>query len=798
MLNDLKIISRKIRNDKIFSLLILSGLSLAFCVGIPLVCNIKFHESFDRFHRDHERIYNVYIDEIYQGTEDIYGELPLGFGEYIQELFPEVESMVRTKDASEVLISTGKSDTWKEDVLWIDPSFKDIFHLELLAGNKSTFLNRPHEVYISESLSMKIFGDLNSVGQAMKIDGKDYGVAGIFEDYPINSHQKFSALVSLKSRIPNNDYHTFDNYEYLTYIKLNKDANIQELEYKFEDLVRDYWMPWVEKNYSLKYVFNDENSIKLKLLPVSEIHLKGSFVSSFEQESNQSVIYINLAIVGILLLIAYFNLIGFAISRAKKQQSQLFVKRCFGASKIRIIKSFINENLSYTLIAFTISLLITYIIWRENHLIIEDWAALSWVQYFAPVAALFSFALLSALVSGLIVGILFAGISLKNKNKTRNYSGFWLNQVMLVSQMAASIILMVGVISIFKQIRFISAYNLGMDTENIVVINHGHRIRDHYGAFKTELKKSPLVEAVSCSNSYPFNWMSFSSYTHADAQDQTPFPFQYFRADSGFKRLFDIKITEGRWFSEEISSDENAIVLNEAAVRKFNLNHPIGETFYRTDAPSEKYQVIGVVKDFNFRSLHHQVEPLLLCPMKENDWWRYIEIKGNTASRDELIACIKQAWNKVAGNEYLDYSFLEDKMMHLYQKEQEIKHTLGIFSLVAILISCFGLLGTVLNATLEKTKEIGIRKINGATIMEIVKMLDKDFLKWVVFAFVIACPIAWYAMQKWLENFAYKTELSWWVFVSGGGIAVVIALLTVSWHTWQAASRNPIEALRYE
>jgi putative ABC transport system permease protein len=225
---------------------------------------------------------------------------------------------------------------------------------------------------------------------------------------------------------------------------------------------------------------------------------------------------------------------------------------------------------------------------------------------------------------------------------------------------------------------------------------------------------------------------------------------------------------------------------------------PIGKEFYSDLSKTRKVRVIGVVNDFNFRSLHHKVEPLLLSPLKKGDYWRYIEIKGNTPNRKILLAEISNAWNKVAGNEYMNYSFFDDRIVVLYEKEMKARRSIGLFSLIAILISCFGLLGTVLNITNEKTKEIGIRKVNGAKVWEVITMLNKDFVKWVIIAFVIATPVAYYVMAKWLENFAYKTALSWWIFALAGLLALGIALLTVSWQSWKAAIRNPVEALRYE
>jgi putative ABC transport system permease protein len=798
MVNQLKIVFRGIKNDKTLSILKLAGLVLAFSVTIPLVCGISYHKSFDRFHPDSDKTYNVYIDEVYRGTKDIYGECPLAIGEYIKDLFPEVESMVRTKDVSDVLISKDNLDTYKADVLWADPSFIEVFHLDLLTGNKSSFLSQPNEAYIAESLVRKIFGDLNSVGEMIKIDGRDYSISGIFKDYPSNSHQKFSVLLPLKNIIPRDIKYNWNSYEYITYVKLENVIKTKAFEDKIQVLISDYLVPWLKKNHNIDFVFNDENSMKLKLLLVSDIHLKGSFIASFDKGSDTSEIFISLAIVLVLLFIAYFNMMGFAFSKGKKHQFQLNIKRYLGESKAILTGTFIIETISYTLFAFICALVVTSIGVRLNNPFYEELTTIPVTNYILPIGELFLFAMVIAILCGLILGVYFSRILHKAGNKTVQFSRFRLNRIMLVTQMAASIILLVCIIGIYKQLKYISDYQSGINIKNIVVINQGYKIKQHYNAFKSELKKSPIIEEVSCSNSYPFNYMSNESYTHANSPDQTPYPFQYFRTDIGFQRVFNYEMKEGRWFSDELSSDKNTIILNEAAVRVMGLENPVGEIFYKTLSQKEKFEVIGVVDNFNFRSLHHSVEPLILYPLSENDWWRYIEIKGNIDDREKLLAEINRVWDEVSGNEYLNYSFLEDKMAILYDKEIKTKRSIGIFSLIAILISCFGLLGTVLNTTNEKTKEMGIRKINGAKVSEILSMLNEDFIKWVAIAFIIASPVAYYAMNKWLENFAYKTELSWWIFALAGVLALGIALLTVSWQSWKAATRNPVEALRYE
>jgi putative ABC transport system permease protein len=799
MLYDLKITLRKIIKDKTFSVLIIAGLSLAFCIAIPLICNVAFNRSFDRFHQNSERIYNVYMNEIYHGTKDTYGELPLAFGETIRQLFPEVEAMTRTKDGSEVLISIDNENSWKEDVLWTDPSFTDIFYLDLLAGDRRSFLTKPNEAYISESLSRKIFGSLNSVGKTIKINETDCTVSGIFKDYPRNSHLKFSVLISLTSRIPDDSKYTWDSYEFLTYVKLKKNADSKLFEEKIQVIISNYVIPFLKQYYNLDYVFNKENSMKIKLLQVPDIHLQGTFISSFEKESNNSLIYVNIAIILVLLLIAYFNVTGFAISKGKRHQFQHAIRRLLGVSKARQVKVFILENLCYTGISFIVSVLFISIIWKYNRIIMTDVVSISFFKYLFPVSILLFSAILMAIVSGITQGLFINKLSLKTTyHSTTSFSRNGLNRFILIFQIASSIVLLVSIISIFKQIKYMSEYNIGLNADNVMIINRANRVRAQYDAFKSELKKSSLIKEVSCSNSYPFNWLNTSSFIPVNSKEKYPYPFYYFRTDIGFKNVLNFKMIKGRWFSSAYSSDKNAVILNEAAVKELGLAEPVGEELYITDKPSEKYQVLGVVGGFNFKSLHHVIEPILLFPLKEGDWWSFIEIKGNTADRGELVALVKQVWEKLSGNEYMDYMFLNDKIAMLYEKEGKIKQSVSLFCLIAILISCFGLLGTVLNTTTERTKEIGIRKVNGAKVIEVMAMLNKDFIKWVFIAFVIACPIAWYAMHKWLQGFAYKTELSWWVFAAAGAVAVAVALLTVSWQSWWAATRNPVEALRYE
>ncbi len=316
--SELKFVLRKIRSDKTFSSLIILSLVIAFCVAIPLVCKVTYHRSFDKFHPAYNRISNVYIHEVYRGDQDTYSELPLVVGEYLQKLFPEIEDMVRIKDHSDDIITAGADDYWKEDVIWTKPSFASVFSIDLQACNKRTFLSTNDGAYISQTLATKMFKNSDPLGKEILVNEAKYLVAGVFKDYPGNSHLKFSVLLPLERFISHDEKYKWDNYEFLTYIKLTPNANSKQIEKKIQTFITKYWVPWVKEIYNLDYTFNNKNSIDLRLISVADIHLQGSFISSFEKEIKSSEVNINLAIVFILLFIAYFNLTGFAVSKRKK------------------------------------------------------------------------------------------------------------------------------------------------------------------------------------------------------------------------------------------------------------------------------------------------------------------------------------------------------------------------------------------------------------------------------------------------------------------------------------------------
>jgi putative ABC transport system permease protein len=797
MIYELKIILRRIFRNGRISALIIAGLSLAFVIAIPLTCNMSFHWSFDRFHKDAGRIYAVYMDEVYHGTRDRYAELPLVFGEIIRQLFPEAEQMTRTKDESDVLFVLDDDNAWKEDVLWVDHAFKDIFTLELLAGDTASFLSQPNEVFLSESLTKKMFSDQDPLGKTLKINETSYTITGIFKDYPKNSHQKFSALLPLINRIPQEPQYPYESYEFLTYLKLKENTNVQVLEEKLQAVISQKVIPWLKQNYNLDYTFDAENSMKLQLIALTDIHLKDSMISTFEKTNQPSVLYIHITIVLALLLIAFFNLTGFTLSQGKRNQFQSKIKQYLGGSAIRGVNTYILENTCYALIAFALALTFNTLIWHSFPLL-KDTASIPFTRYFLPVTYLFIFGILLAIMTGTLQGLYFRRLRSALEKHHMSSSGRWINRSLITFQISASLVLLISILLIYKQMRFVTNYNTGIHAENVLVVNKADRIFGQYAAFKEEILKSPLVKAVACSNSYPFNWMTTASFTTLGTEEKHPYPFQYFRTDIGFREVFGFGLSDGNWFTGQNSSDRNSVILNEAAVRVMGLKNPVGSQISRTEMPSEPLQVIGVIQNFNFRSLHYSVEPLIICPVREGDWWNFIEIKGSTDDNRALTAYVQNIWNKFSGKHYMDYAFLDDLVQIQYQNEFNIRQSVSLFCLIAILISCFGLLGTIMNLATEKTKEIGIRKVNGASMVDIIAMFNRNYLILVILAILIACPVAWFVMHRWLENFAFRTGLSWWIFTAAGGMILVLTATIVSWQSWRAARMNPVEALRYE
>jgi putative ABC transport system permease protein len=800
--NILNFAIRSLWKNRVISIFNIVGLTLAVSALLFIIFYLRFELSYDRFHTDYQRIYSVYFDELGEGVRDRYIQAPMGLGSSLLEDFPEVEAMVRTNSAPKSIV-TNYSDNkeYVDNLIWADPSFFNLFSVELLPGSDPKILDSPNQIGISRKCAKKYFSDENPIGQTLIVNGQKYEVKAVFRNYPENSHLTFDLIGSLSTITKNRDQHEWDGYMFSTYIKLKKGVDAKVFEKRLHFLITDRLAPYAEKHYQLNIEgwFKRGNSMELKLMPLSKIHLFASDISGFDGQ-NDIINIILLVLASVLILfIACFNSINFNISLFRKNVKTVGIKKICGSTKRTISFQAFIEALFIFIISSVFAIIIIYSLRSTINGLLKH-------TIIAP--PIFESAFYVLLGSGCLIAIICGYLPLiRNiqkspdillKNNVRvGKKELSANQMLFGLQLMIAIVMMNFFFIINNQVNLITTHDLGFNQNDIMIIHGTNRNRDKAVVLAGELRKLPGVKAVSVTNAYPGDNLPTKDLQLKNSPEGFSYSPQYFCCDQELAEVLNFRLVEGDFFSENLP--ENSILLNETALKTYKItDNPIGQIFTRTSG--ETYTVIGVVRDFNFKSLHRPVEPLCIYTgVDRSNSLGASKILISLKNKDEsTIGLIKQKWNSVYNNAYFEYSFLEDEINALYTKEMLLRKAIPISAVLAFLISAIGLIGISFIKMEEKTKEIGIRKVNGARIYEVLIMLNRDFVKWVAIAFVIATPFAYYAMDKWLENFAYKTELSWWIFALAGLLALGIALLTVSWQSWRAATRNPVEALRYE
>lgn len=800
--NILKIAIRSLWKNRLTSIFNIVGLTLAVSALLFIFFYLRFELSYDRFHNNYQRIYNVYFDELGEGVRDRYIQAPMGLGSGLLEDFPEVEAMVRTNSSPRSIVKNSSDNKeYADNLIWAGPSFFNIFSIELLAGSDLKILDSPNQVCISQKCAKKYFSDGNPIGQSLIINDQKYEVKAVFRDYPKNSHLAFDLIGSLSTITKNRDSHEWDGYMFSTYIKLKKGVDAKEFEKKLSFLITNRLAPYVAKHYQLNIEewFNRGNSIDLKLMPLSKIHLYASDISGFEGQNDISNIILLVLASVLILFIACFNFINFNISLFRKNFRTVGIKKICGSTKQAILFQAFIEALFVFIISSVLAMIIIYSTGSNINGLLKH-------TIVAP--HIFKNAFYVLLVSGCLVALTCGYLPLVRNVQKAPDSLLKANVGFGKKKLSASKILfglqfMIAIVAlnfffiIKNQVNLITTHDLGFTKNNVMIIHGTNRNREKAMVLAYELRKLPGVKAVSVSNAYPGDNLPTKDLKLKDSPEGFTYSPQYFCCDPEMADVLNIRLIEGDFFSENLP--ENSIILNETALKTYNITeNPIGQTFIRSSG--ETYTVVGVVMDFNFKSLHQTVEPM--CIYTGTDRSNSLgasKILVRLNNKDErTIGLIKQKWNSVYSNAYFEYTYLEDEINALYTKELLLRKAIPVSALMAFLILAVGLIGITFIKMEEKIKEIGIRKVNGAKVWEILAMLNKDFVKWVVIAFVIATPIAWYSVHKWLQNFAYKTQLSWWIFALAGLLALGIALLTVSWQSWRAATRNPVESLRYE
>ncbi|MCF8381447.1 MAG: ABC transporter permease [Bacteroidales bacterium] len=783
----LKFALRNLFKNKVDASINMGGLAIGIAVFFLITMYSKHELSYDKYNSNYKDIYQVNIGK------EFYTTAPLA--NLMKESIPEIRSVTRIDyyaggGQSPYIEVKEKSGSFKKtkvkNVVFADNTFFDMFSFKLIYGNPTTALNNPYSIVLTRNTSQLLFGTDNSVGKSIHYIGDrsggpemDMTVTAVIENIPDNSSLSFNAVASFATlysikptgRDMDSDW---SNWMYSTFALLDNN-NSKIVEEKLSKL-------WEECE---SMYFAENEHLEIAIVPLSDI--------PFYNNNKRQLIFL-IQLIGIFILIlALVNFINLTIASSSLRAREIAVRKVTGSSRFELIKQFLFESVLVSVLVAPVSLLIVSLIGPYFNNITNTQISFDIIHQ----PLLLVYFVIGILIIGIIAGIYpafylssFKITSLLKGEVTKGKKKISLQFGLFVFQFVISISLIICTVIISKQIDFVKDKSLGLNTANIIDFNQSQQIGSKYKVFKQRLLQNPDIISVTRTNTGLGKGLPITATYEHNGIKKT---YAVTTVDPDFIPTMDIVMLDGRNFSWEIQSDnKGAIIVNETFAKEFGL-----ETVLNTELTlfKSKAKIIGVTKDFFYDSFRQTLKPSALWYA---DWNSHIHIKINNQNTAQSIEYIEGIWNELSPQTPFEYEFLDKTFGQLYKSEENLQKIFTSFSIIAIIIACLGLFGLALNSTQQRVKEISIRKINGAKISDVLMLLNKTFIKWIVIAFVIACPIAWYAMHEWLNNFAYKTELSLWIFAVAGILALGIALLTVSFQSWKAASRNPVEGLRYE
>ena len=777
MMTLINYLRRIVRKNKLDFFLNLVGLSVAMVVFIFITLYVKNEVTFDNYHPNADRTFRVttsLTSPAGQATNMALANPP--FVQILKNECPEIEDFACVEaDATRTI--TYKEKEYKNlSIRAATPSIFKLFSHPAVLGNASEFLTAPNTIVLTESLSKSIFGKNSPIGEKLVIGKTDYQVTGVIEDLPSNTDLQFAAL------IPSDFDGTgkiFDWGDYYVYIRTIH-SDVSELISKIERITDKKYTELLKGIGGFKLVHH--------LQPLKNIHFENNLLAD-TPKGNKTMIYVFSIIALLILFVAGINYTNLTMAQLEKRDREFSIRKTIGCGKRWIFYHIISESVLNVLIASIISVVLAVILLPYfNVLFAEKFAIVSIFKIALPLLAAF-------IVLGIIAGTYPAFKTAQNS--TIKQSGFGLFGKSLVTfQNTVAIVMIAGLFIIWNQVHFMKNADLGFNKNQLLAISLPSEPEEFPGkeVLRQEFSALPEISGLAFGGGGTIlgktdNWVKEIFAQKNEQGEEVQFVLNLPEIDENYIGLFGIELLKGRNFSTDLSTDtDKAVIINESYASMMGWNDPIGKILDETP----KQKIVGLVKNFHFDALNNPIEPLKFKMLTGNP--SYLFVKTDPKN----LRIIQKKWKSIFGDKPFEYQFVDQHMASLYQKNEKEKAIFSYLTLIAMLISCLGLYGLGSHFIINRTKEIGIRKINGATISEVLVLLNRDFLKWVTIAFLIATPIAYYAMNKWLENFAYKTTLSWWIFALAGLLAFGIALLTVSWQSWRAATRNPVEALRYE
>lgn len=804
--NYFKTAMRNLLKRKGYTFLNILGLATGMACSLMILLYIQDELNYDRFNVNADQIYRVNMFFRMGGREaDIAVIAPPTAQVFINE-FPEITDAVRFRDRGSRIIQYEDISFKEKRVIFADASFFRVFTIPLIKGNPETALEKLNTLVLSQSTVEKYFGDEEPVGKIVKINNEtDYIVTGVYEDIPHNSHFHFDVMLSMSS-LEESLSLSWLSQNFQTYLVINENADIPALEAKFPDILLKYMGPQVQQilGQTMEELITSQNmAMDLSLIPLKDIHLHSDMDAELEPNSDIKYVYVFSAIAFFILIIASINFMNLSTARASGRAKEVGIRKVLGSYKKDLIKQFLTESMLLSLISLGFAVILVML------------ALPSFNQLSGK--ALSSFGLLSLPMIGSLLGVtiltgLFAGsypaffISafqpvnvLKGQVRTGVKTGL-LRSGLVVFQFAASIILIIGTIVVYNQLHYIQNKNLGFEKEQVAILEDSYLLGDQAETFKEEMMKYSQIVSASISGYLPVpsNRNSTMVFPDGNFDDPRTASIQVWQVDYDYIQTMGMKIEKGRNFSRDYSTDTEATIINQQAVKQYRYDDPLGQRLTRftsDEGDSQTYKVIGVVEDFHFDSLRNSIAPMIMFLGRNAN---NISFRFKTDEVAKTIELLRSKWKEFLPQQPFMYSFLDERFFEVYETEQRFGKIFGVFAGLAIFIGCLGLFGLASFVAEKRTKEIGIRKVLGASVPNITGLLMKEFLVLICLANFVAWPVSYFVMKGWLNDFAFRMQLQVWIFVTAGVLTLFIAMLTVCFQSIKAALANPADSLMYE
>jgi putative ABC transport system permease protein len=805
---------RTIKKQKAFTVINVFGLALGLAACLLALLYIKDEHSYDRYNVKADRIYRLTAHVSQQGREfDICGSgAPVG--PYLEENFPEVEDAVRFRQDDSIRVKAGEASFRETRVVYSEPSFFDIFTVRMLKGDPRTALAAPRNLVLSRTTAAKYFGRDDPVGRTVVVDGaEEWTVAGVFEDIPRASHFHFDVIRSFASLDVEKDPITrsWMSYNFQTYVLFREGASPRGLAAKLDPLIMSHMAPELKEAMGITvedFLKRSGLTFENRLQALTDVHLRaGDGVAEFEANGDIKYITLFTAVSLFILLLAVVNFVNLSTARSAGRAKEVGVRKVLGSVRRDLIGQFLLESLVFSLIALVVAVVLVGLTLPLFNQLAGKRMDLALLVTPGLAAAALGLVLAIAFLAGAYPAFFisaFRPASVLKGEIRKGAGGGLLRRVLVVFQFTVSVVLIVGTVVVFRQLRYIQNEKVGFNRNQVLVLENINLLGPKAETFKAEMQADTRVIKASLSGYLPVpsDRARMVVAAEGDPDGKNAPSIQTWTVDHDYIGTLEMTIAEGRDFSRDMPTDADAVILNQAAVRHFRFDAPVGQRVVVYDmGPDERsfvgqpLTVIGVVEDFNFESLRHKVEPMVLR-LGRSRGRLILRVRGDDAAG--TVAALQRKWSAFAPGEPFEYFFLDDRFDRIYDAELRVGRIFGTFAGLAVIIGCLGLFGLAAFSAARRTREIGIHKVFGATVSDIVRLLVREYVLLVALANVIAWPVAYVWMSGWLRDFAFRTGIGWAGFAGTGLATLAVALVTVGFHSVKAASASPAETLKYE